>query len=136
MTVLDLLWIAAAYGAVTFVALSLLAVPRPRALPAGAWTAVLALVGVAVAAVLFGMGCDAGEDHSAATAQVCHELARPWPASSLVVLASPIVSTALMIGGVTWLSRGRPGDGMVAVSVIAAPAVPLRFLLTMSGTLA
>ena len=135
MTVLDLLWIAAAYGAVTFVALSLLAVPRPRALTAGAWTAVLALVGVAIPAALFGMGCDPGENLSAAHAQVCQELGRPWTASSLVVLASPIVSTALMIGGVTWLSRGRPGDGMVAVSVIAAPAVPLLCLLTMSGTL-
>ena len=41
----------------------------------------------------------------------------------------------MKVGGVTWLSRGRPGDGMVAVSVVAAPAVPLLCLLTMSGTL-
>lgn len=132
MAWLVLLAICSAYGVVAFTWLAGLRVPAGRAAAAGAWSTLLAFVGLGVPLVLTAAGCV----RDGASAPICREVAESGASRLQLVFATPLVSTALLVGAVLVLARSRAaGRGLLALAATTALVAPSAVLDVLAGGL-
>jgi hypothetical protein len=133
MAWLVLLAICSAYGVVAFTWLAGFHVPAGRAAAAGAWSTLLAFVGLGIPLLLTAVGCAGG----GASAQICRQIREDGASRLQLVFATPLLSTAILVGAVLVLARSRAAAGwLLALAAATALVVPYAVLDTLSGGLA
>jgi hypothetical protein len=133
MAWLVLLAICSAYGVFAFTWLAGFHIPAGRAAAAGAWSTLLAFVGLGIPLLLTAMSCvgDGGAP------PVCREVAQGGASRLQLVFATPLVSTAILVGAFLVLARSRAAAGwLLALAATTALVVPFAVLDTVSGGLA
>ncbi len=134
MAWLVLLAICTAYGVVAFAWLAGLRVPAGRAAAAGAWSTLVAFVGLGVPLLLLAVGC---LDGGGASEQFCREVQEGGASRLQLVFATPLVSTAVMVGAFLAFARSRAaGAWLFALATAMALIVPSAFLDATAGGLA
>lgn len=132
MAWLVLLAICSAYGVFAFTWLAGLHVPAGRAAAAGAWSTLLAFVGLGIPLLATAVGC-AGDG---ASAQICRDVQQEGASRLQLVFATPLVSTAILVGAVLLLARSRAAGGwLLALAATTALVVPFAVLDVLSGGL-
>jgi hypothetical protein len=132
MAWLVLLAICSAYGVFAFTWLAGFHVPAGRAAAAGAWSTLLAFVGLGIPLLVTATSC-VGDG---ASAPVCREVQQDGASRLQLVFATPLVSTAILVGAVLLLARSRAVAGwLVALAAATALVVPFAVLDTLSGGL-
>lgn len=136
MAWLVLLAICTAYGVVAFAWLAGLRVPAGRAATAGAWSTLVAFVGLGVPLLLLAVGC-VGDGGGGASAQLCREVQEGGASRLQPVFATPLVSTAIMVGAFLAFARSRAaGAWLFALATAMALIVPSAYLDAVAGGLA
>ena len=136
MAWLVLLAICTAYGVVAFAWLAGLRVPAGRAAAGGAWSTLIAYVGLGVPLLLVATGC-VGGGGDGTSAQFCREVQEGGASRLQLVFATPLVSTAIMVGAFLAFARSRgSGRWLFLLATATALVVPSAFMDALSGGLA
>lgn len=135
MAWLVLLAICTAYGVMAFAWLAGLRVPVGRAAAGGAWSTLIAFVGLGVPLLLTAVSCvGAGGD---GPSQFCREVQDGGVTRLQAVFATPLVSTAIMVAAFLAFARSRAGGRrLFLLATAAALVVPSALLDALSGGLA